>query len=109
MQESAKTRQETAAPASGAAHRPYRFSGSLIQLCFERRLDCPLPDWLTSPCCTFCSLVFITSSDQGVVAHNLEYESLLSTPNDIESDGFIIDPHPLHRDALCLLVDRFKI
>jgi hypothetical protein len=54
------------------------------------------------------SLTWCTSSDQGAVANNLEHESLLSTPNHIKSDGFIIDLYPLHRYALCLLVGRFR-
>jgi hypothetical protein len=52
--------------------------------------------------------VSITSSDQDAVAHNLEHESLLRTPDDIENDGFIINLYPLHRYAFCLLVGRFS-
>jgi hypothetical protein len=54
--------------------------------------------------------VFITRSNQAVVAHDLEYESLLGAPNDVESNDFIIDLHPFDRDSLkCLFVGRSLI
>lgn len=52
--------------------------------------------------------MFVASSDQDAVAHNLEHESLLRTLDDIENDGFIINLYPLHRYAFCLLVGRFS-
>lgn len=54
--------------------------------------------------------MFITCSNQAVVAPNLEYESLLGAPNDVESNDFIIDLYPLDRDPLkCLFVGRSLI
>jgi len=54
--------------------------------------------------------VFITRRNQAVVAHDLEYESLLGAPNDVESNDFIIDLYPLDRDPLqSLFVGRSLI
>ena len=45
-----------------------------------------------------------------VVAHDLEYKSLLGAPDDIESDDFIIDLYTFDPDPLrCLFVGRFQI
>ena len=54
--------------------------------------------------------MFITRSNQAVVAHDLEYEPLLGAPNDVESNDFIIDLYPFDRDPLkCLFVGRSLI
>jgi hypothetical protein len=71
------------------------------------RTGCPLPDRFTSPRRALSGFVFITGCDQDAVAHNLEYASLLRTPNHIKSDGFMVDLYALDRNAFCMLVVRF--
>jgi hypothetical protein len=56
--------------------------------------------------------VFITRRNHAVpvVAHDLEYKSLLAAPDDVESNDFIIDLYPFDPDPLrCLFVGRFQI
>jgi hypothetical protein len=56
--------------------------------------------------------VFITRRNHAVpvVAHDLEYKSLLAAPDDVESNDFIIDLYPFDPDPLrSLFVGRFQI
>ena len=103
-------------PARGAGNEPdLEFSSAMSRVPnISRRPQSSMR--VQPPWCALGLFVFITRTKTRrthavpVVAHDLEYKYPLAAPNNVESNDFIIDLHPVDRDPLqCLPSARRRL